>query len=335
MLDIYTRIMAAVGNNTPQQKQRERLMNEISLILNDYDYTPKTRDLVVYERDDMEAVKTFIGVKKVEGRTDGTLRTYLQGLRMLKTMVNGKNLLKLTTNEIRYVIAYGMTHNGWSAVGANCYRRPWSSFYKWAHEEGLIEKNPMVSVKKVKEEKHVRQPFSEEEMERLRAVNKPLRDRALLECLFSTAARVSELSNLKRSDLDLENDCAKVMGKGRKERTVYFNTKSSFWLKRYLATRKDDNPYVFVSLIGKITTKTGRLNCSGIEIKCREWGKTAGITNVHPHRFRHTAATMALRRGMPIEQVRMMLGHESIETTLIYAKTNDYSLKENHKKFMS
>ena len=157
----------------------------------------------------------------------------------------------------------------------------------------------------------------------------------MLEFFFSTACRVAEVAALQLDDVNLPEQCAKVMGKGRKERIVYLNAKAMLYLKEYLAKRTDNCPALFVGHANANPQKPYPLKISGFEIILRELGRRAGVKNVHPHRFRHTAATYALRRGMPIEQVQQMLGHEKIETTLIYAKVNTASLKANHAKYVN
>ena len=253
---------------------------------------------------------------------------------MLRRMID-KPISKITSNDIRCVLARGIGQKGWTAVNANNYRRIWSSFFTWSFNEKQIEDNPMIHIKPIKGEKHVRMPFSEEEMERLRNSCQDIRERAMLEFFFSTACRVAEVASLQLSEVNLPEQCAKVMGKGRKERIVYLNAKAMLYLKEYLESRTDNCPSLFIGYAHQSKKQPRPLSISGFEIILRELGKRAGVKNVHPHRFRHTAATYALRRGMPIEQVQQMLGHEKIETTLIYAKINTASLKANHAKFLN
>jgi site-specific recombinase XerD len=334
MLDIYSRVQLLAGQTIDDRMKRDEFLRNFSLILKDYAITEQTGAIVPYDHSDIELFKTFLGVKAVEGCTRGTLRAYSTGIRMLRRMIE-KPLTKITANDIRCVLAIGIARNGWTAVNANNYRRQWSAFFTWAFNEKQIEDNPMIHVKPIKGEKHVRMPFSEEEMERLRNACRTIRERAMLEFFFSTACRVAEVATLNLSALNLPEQCAKVMGKGRKERLVYLNAKAMLYLKQYLNSRTDNCPALFVGTPNNSKKKIVPLKISGFEIILREIGKRAGVHHVHPHRFRHTAATYALRRGMPIEQVQQMLGHEKIETTLIYAKINTASLKANHAKFLN
>lgn len=334
MLDIYSRVQLLAGKTIEDELKRDEFLRSFSLILKDYSITEQSTDIVPYDVSDVEIFRTFLGVKAVEGCTPATLRAYSGGIKTLKKMTE-KPLTKITANDIRCVIAKGIAWHKWTAVNANNLRRQWSAFFTWAFNEKQIPDNPMIHVKPIKGEKHVRMPFSEEEMERLRNACRDIRERAMLEFLFSTACRVTEVAELKLTDLNLPEQCAKVMGKGRKERIVYLNAKAMLYLKQYLSGRTDNCPAVFVGKKYGSGKTIYPLKRSGYEIVLRELGHRAGVNNVHPHRFRHTAATYALRRGMPIEQVQQMLGHEKIETTLIYAKINTSSLKANHAKYVN
>jgi len=334
MLDIFTRISQVAGVAIPDRGKRDEFLRNISLILKDYTITGVSTDLVVYGQADMDLFMTFIGIKAVEGCTPSTLKNYTYSIKVLKTLVP-KSLGQITSNDIRCALAIGMARRGWTAMAANNYRRSWSSFFTWAFNEKQIEDNPMLHVKAIKGEKKVRMPFSEEEMEMLRGATTDIRERAILEFLFSTACRVSEVATLTLPDVNLHEHTAKVMGKGQKERIVYLNAKAMLYLGKYLDTRKDDCPAVFVGKRHNSKKEIFPIGITQIESILRNLGRRAGVKNVHPHRFRHTAATTALRRGMPIEQVQQMLGHEKIDTTLIYAKINTASLKANHEKYLS
>ena len=187
----------------------------------------------------------------------------------------------------------------------------------------------MNKIKGIRVEKRIKKPFKDVELERLRyKASDNIRLTALLEMLISTGCRISEVSSMNRNDL--EGDEIIVYGKGKKERTVYLNAKAKLALERYLATREDENKAMFVS----IDKPHDRLKVSQMGKEIRELGKSCGVNDTHPHRFRRTSATMALNRGMPIEQVQLMLGHESIETTTLYAISAQEAVKANHKKYV-
>lgn len=334
MFDIYSRVSVLASEVIQDQEKLDKFLAKFSLIIKDYSITEMTKEVVLYDNADEEACKMFLGVKAVEGRAEGTLYNYEMSLRALKRIIQ-KSILKATPNDIRCVLAYGIGRLGWKQINADNYRRYWSSFYTWACNEDLIEKNPMRQVKPIKGIRKVRMPFTEEEMERIRDATETVRERALIEFLFSTACRVSEVTSLKLTDCDFTEKTAKVLGKGRKERIVFLNSKALLYLKKYLETRTDNCNSLFINEGYQHRKRPIGIKNSGIELIIRNVGKRAGIENVHPHRFRHTAATYALRRGMPVEQVQQMLGHEKVDTTLIYAKVDKESLKMNHYKYLN
>lgn len=330
MIDIYSRISMLCVKYFEDNKQAEEFMRDVSLILNDYSISAKSTALAIIDNTDLEVIKMFLGVKSIEGKSKKTLSQYANSLKMLKTILNNKNLLKVGTNEIRYALAVGMQSRKWGAVVADNYRRYWSSFYNFAEAENYIEKSPIRAVKQVKGEKRERKPLTDADIEKLRINCKSLRNRALLEFFLSTGCRVSEGASLQLKNLDLINKTALVMGKGKKERTVYITDQARVYIERYLKSRKDDVPFLFVSEKAPYE----KLGASGIEVMFKQLGEKSGVERPHPHRFRHTMATKALLRGMPVEQVKEMLGHEKLDTTMIYAKVNQNQLRNSHEKFL-
>ena len=157
-----------------------------------------------------------------------------------------------------------------------------------------------------------------------------VRDLAIIDMLASTGIRVGELVKLNRNDVDFENRECIVLGKGNKQRRVYFDARTKIHLQNYLKSRIDDNDALFVSL----QKPFNRLLISGVEIRLRELGKKLELNKVHPHKFRRTLATMAIDKGMPIEQVQQLLGHQSVDTTLQYAMVNQNNVKLSHHRFI-
>ena len=211
-----------------------------------------------------------------------------------------------------------------------------SSFFTWCHDEEFLPRNIMKRVDKIKVEKKVKKPFTEEEMERLRTFAKTDRDKAIIEFLYSTGCRVSEMVALNRDDIDYESREVTVLGKGNKQRKVFLSYRCIAALQSYQSKRLDKDPALFVSMPSNRFPHrdSQRLLASGVEIMIRTTGKRAGIDKAHPHRIRRTAATFALRRGMPIEQVSKMLGHEDLKTTTIYANSTLDEVKASHDKFI-
>jgi len=196
--------------------------------------------------------------------------------------------------------------------------------------EDYIQKSPCRRIHKVRTGKTVKEVYSDETIELIKQSITNKRDLAIIEILMSTGIRVGELVKLNILDIDFENKECVVLGKGNKQRKVYFDAKTKIHLKQYLDSRRDDNPALFVSLLKPYN----RLEISGVEIMLRKIGRKIGADKVHPHKFRRTLATKAIDKGMPIEQVQHLLGHAKIDTTLEYAMVDDSNVKISHKKFL-
>lgn len=315
-------------------------------VTNKYDIQTSCTDLVIVDNSDIEIMKKFIVSKKLEGLSDRTLKVYSYELKRFYDFLNHqKSIIDVTPDDIRCYLADGTLNKNWTGAQCNNIRRYLSAFYTWLVDEEYITRNPIRKINKIKTPKNIRVPFTDIEVEKMRehiceanyrwcAEEQTLRDRAIFEVLLSTGCRVSELCNMKIGDIDFRKNEAKVIGKGNKERVVFFNEKAIFHLKKYLDFRdehKENTDNVFYTVAK--SNRKAPLKVSGVEILIRDLGRACGV-EAFPHKFRHTSATTALRRGMPIEQVRIMLGHENIDTTLIYAQSNIEDVKHNHTKFM-
>lgn len=308
-----------------QSKIRDVLM----LILNDYSISKKT-DVLANATDNLKlkALQMFFVSKKVEGCTDNTLKYYSTILKGFFNIIEVQ-LDEITANDIRFYLAKRSTDSKISKASQDNELRVLKSFFKFCVSEDYIIKNPTSSIKPVKKEKRVKKAFSEIEIEKIRESCDNLRDKAIVEVLYSTGVRVSELSQMDKNDL--KGDEIVVFGKGEKERIVFLNAKSQLFLNQYLKSRTDNNFAMFVSL--KKPFK--RMSKGAIEVRIRKIGEKAQVAKCYPHRFRRTTATYALNRGMPIEQVSQMLGHEDIETTTIYARSEMENVKSSHKKYVT
>lgn len=297
------------------------------IVLNDYDISAKSTEITLVNNDKRQkAIQMFIVTKKVEGCTENTIHYYMGVLRRFFNEIN-RSLEEITADQIKYYLAIRSTRDKLSKTSQDNELRVLKSFFKWCSGEEYIKRNPTENIKAVKKEKRIKKPFSETELELLREKAGNKRDRAIVEVLYSTGVRVSELC---RMDIgDITNDEIVVFGKGEKERTVYLNTRAKMAIAEYLKTREDNENALF---IGERTKK--RLNKGGVEQMVRKLGKSAGVSNCHPHRFRRTAGTIALNRGMPLEQVQQMLGHEDIATTTIYARSEERNVKASHGKYI-
>lgn len=309
----------------------KRLKNLMWIELNSFSMIRiKDTDLVVRDETFNEnAVRMFIVAKTVQGCTKRTIEYYRNVIRQFLTFLSNKPVNEITTNDIRYFFAVKKERDGNKDTNINNMRRVLSSFFGWLFEEEYIPKNPIIKIKGIRVERRIKKPFKDIELEKLRyGASEDIRLTAILEVLLSTGCRISEVSGMNRKDLD--GDEIVVYGKGKKERTVYLNAKARLALGHYLETRTDNQEPMFVSK----DQPHSRLLTSGMGMEIRELGRRCGVNDTHPHRFRRTSATLALNRGMPIDQVQIMLGHESIETTTIYAVSAQEAVKANHKKYV-
>jgi Site-specific recombinase XerD len=238
---------------------------------------------------------------------------------------------KVTTDEIRGYLANYQTINNCSKVTIDNVRRNISSFFTWLEEEDYIIKSPMRRIHKIKTVKMVKEIISDEEIEKLRDSCDNLRDLAIIDLLYSTGIRIGELVRLNIDDINFEERECVVLGKGDKERKVYFDAKTKIHLQGYINNRSDNNQALFVTL----DAPYDRLKISGVEIRLRSLGRELGINKIHPHKFRRTMATRAIDKGMPIEQVQRLLGHSQIDTTMHYAIVNQTNVKVSHRKFIA
>lgn len=276
-----------------------------------------------------ELIDIFLSAKRVEGCSDKSMHYYRSTLNNAIRKI-GKNIRHITTDDLRsYLNDYQLT-SGATKVTVDNIRRILSSFFSWLEDEDYIVKSPVRRIHKVKVGKTVKETYSDEALEQMRDHCEGIRDLALIDLLASTGMRVGELVKLNRNDIDFENRECIVTGKGDKQRRVYFDARTKIHLQRYLAGRIDDNPALFVSLLAPYD----RLQISGVEIRLRRLGRELNIPKVHPHKFRRTLATMAIDKGMPIEQVQHLLGHQSLDTTLQYAMVNQTNVKMSHRKFI-
>ena len=301
--------------------------------------------------DDNELIQRFLIQKKIDGLSKRTIDYYRVTLEKWLHFYIKKSVLEWTRDDVRMHFARRMIdYPDVSKVTINNDRRNFSSFFTWLMDEGYLRNgNPMKAMKKIKVDKVIKEPIPDDQIEVMRdklaekkSANKVgtkmwlkvVRDQAIFEFLLTTGCRIGELTTAKLKDLDLERKEIKVFGKGAKERVCYLNTLSVLRMQQWLDARKNiENEYIFVA-VDKTKGKHQRLKISGVEIAIRRLGRECGFENIHPHRFRRTAATTALRKGMPIEQVQLMLGHEQIDTTMIYAKTDTKNVKYSHDKYM-
>ena len=314
-VNIIMHRMANVLDNM-QLAQLKRVLDELS---ND----------VFEDIDSKDILQRFIDTKKLEGCSPKTLIQYRRAIEKLINDIK-KNIRTVTTDELREYLTNYYQNSNCSKVSIDNMRRIFSSFFNWLEDENYILKSPVRRIHEIKSMAPVKAVYSDDEMELLRDNCVNIRDLALIDLLASTGMRIGELVRLNRNDIDFyERECI-VLGKGDKERIVYFDVRTKLHLQEYLNSRHDDNAALFVSLRSPHT----RLTINGIEFLVRRLGRSVGIKKCHPHNFRRTMATMAIDKGMPIEQVQKLLGHEKIDTTLHYAMVKQSNVKNAHRKYI-
>ncbi len=278
---------------------------------------------------DTVLVDSFIAAKRLEGCSDRTLIFYRNTIDKMLNSIE-KNIKAITTDDLRSYLSDYQNSNMVSKVTIDNIRRNLSSFFSWLEDENYILKSPVRRIHRVKAMTSVKETYSDEDLERLRDNCTEIRDLALIDILASTGMRVGELVRLNRADINFnERECV-VFGKGDKERIVYFDARTKIHLQNYLNERNDTNPALFVGL--KMPFE--RLEIGGVETRLKKLGKELAIDKVHPHKFRRTMATTAIDKGMPIEQVQKLLGHEKIDTTLHYAMVKQSNVKNAHRKYI-
>ena len=314
--------MASILNNEQKEKLKEVLLYTFYNI----EVTSIKDELV---EDTTDYTKMFIAAKRIEGCSERTLNYYET---TIKTMVDklSKKVNSIETEDLRNYLSEYQAKNNCSKVTIDNVRRILSSFFAWLEDEDYIMKSPVRRIHKVKATQTVKETYTDEELEEMRDACVEIRDLAMIDFLASTGVRVGELVNLDRVDIDMQERSCVVLGKGGKEREVYFDARTKIHLQNYLNSRIDNNPALFVSLLRPYD----RLKISGVEIRLRELGKRINIKKIHPHKFRRTMATRAIDKGMPIEQVQVLLGHRKIDTTLQYAMVNQNNVRNSHKKFI-
>ena len=271
----------------------------------------------------------FLAAKKVEGCSQKTLRYYEDTLTRALTTLN-KSVPQIESSDLRQYLNDYESMRRTSKVTIDNIRRIMSSFFSWLEDEDYIVKSPVRRIHRVKTAQLAKETLSDEELETLRDACESKRDLAVVDLLASTGMRIGELVRLDVADVNLQERECIVTGKGNKQRPVYFDARAKLHLVEYLETRADNNPALFVSL----DSKAKRITVSGVELRLRNLGKKAGVSRVHPHKFRRTLATHAIDKGMPIEQVQKLLGHAKIDTTMHYAMVNQCNVKASHRKYL-
>ena len=309
-------------NNAQTEKLQEVLLH----ILWDYDISLSNGKT---EEQEQDLLALFIAAKRIEGCSEKSLKYYQATIQAMLDDI-GKPIKEIVTEDIRQYLTKYQRERQSSRVTIDNIRRILSSFFSWLEDEDYILKSPVRRIHKVKTASNIKETYSDEALELMRDSCAEIRDLAMIDLLASTGMRVGEMVLLNRDDVDFtERECV-VFGKGDKERMVYFDARTKLHLQTYLESRSDDNPALIVSLKSPFT----RLSIGGVESRLRELGRQLGVPKVHPHKFRRTLATMAIDKGMPIEQLQQLLGHKRIDTTLQYAMVKQSNVKLAHRKYI-
>lgn len=313
--------------NSLQPAQIERLQTVLKDAFRGYEIREKKE---IAETGWREYLEIYLARKRTDGKSEGTIKQYRLHLEMVLKCLK-KDIQQITEDDLLLYLDSYRQNRGVSNLYIDHIRLVFSSFFGWLQRKRYIQGNPAAGLEPIKYRKTVKKPFSAAQLEQLRCQCQTERDLAIMELLYSTGVRVSELVSLNREEISFQTSDVIVLGKGNKERETYLNAKAHVHLRQYLDSRTDDNPALFVGL----RQPAERLSIAAIEDILRKVGKRAGIDKVHPHRFRRTAATDLLNMGMPIEQVKEFLGHSKLDTTMIYCTVSQENVRFSHKKFMN
>ena len=318
--------------------QLEKLNNVLYINFHGVEVMEQCTELIATGTDGDEAkIRMFVASKKAVNRQENTLRQYTREICNMLTFL-GKRLEDITGMDLRYY--YGIMreqrHIKMSTMQTRLHYH--SSFWDFMITEEMVHSNPVKRVGLLKLEKTIKKPYSSEDMESLRSNCIELRDRAIVEFLYSTGIRVSELVSLNVGDIEMGKQELIVYGKGSKERKTYLTDSAKFYLRRYLQVRCKDEGITIedlqaLPLFVTLDRPHNRLTVAGIQYMLRQLGERSKVKNVHPHRFCRTIATDLLNRGMPIEQVKEFLGHEKLDTTMIYCTVQQECVQASHRKF--
>ena len=326
-MDVRSKIVDQVLESLPELSAdlREKIERTLLTSLQNYEVQERCTEVAVHDNTNIGLVRKFIATKKLEGKSERTLRRYQPELEKLVYFLD-KRLYEVSSYDLRLYLSLYKEQRKISNRTLENMRKTISTFFGWLHDEGVITQNPARAVKQIKYDKIVRKPFSAVDREKLKNACCQLRDLALTEFLYASGLRVSEVISLDRSSIDFITREATVIGKGGKERRFYLSEVCAEYLRQYLNSRYDDNVALFVG------TKSPyrRLTKEGVEYIVKDLGKKAGVSNVHPHRFRRTLATDLVRKGVPIQDVAQILGHSDLRTTQVYVALDQSTVKYHY-----
>lgn len=292
----------------------------------DYEITERCTDLIPVDSPNEKILKRYCACLRLDGKSENTIYQYLRTCTRLGDCIR-KPFTEMGTYDVRYFLACEKDR-GISGRTVENTRSHLSAFFQWLTNEEIITKNPLAKIKPIKYSDVAKHPFSDTDIDALRGACRNDRERAIIELLLSSGIRVSELTDLNKEDIDFRELSVHVRhGKGDKERLTYTTTVAAKYIESYLAGRKDGAPFLIVNRSNE------PLSTSGVRHILKRISKRAGVHNVHPHRFRRTFATGLAARGMDVQDIQVLLGHESIETTIYYVCTSDRKVLTSYRRF--
>jgi len=303
------------------------LKNALDIALHPYDITAEETSVIIYDDFNIRILKQYLGILRIVGKSSETIVRYHLVLSMMLESTQ-KNIKDITTNDLRYYLAWYQETREVSGTTLDGMRRVISAFFSWLESEDYILKSPARRVARIKKDTTQESEFKESELELLGMACTHIRDRAILEFMYSTAARVSEVAKANISDIDFQNKSIVLHGKGGKDRITYFTDKTAMYLQKYLETRTDNEDALFLSL----KSPKNRVTKNGIEQMVSKLGAAANVSGVHPHRFRVTRITILVNRGMPLQHVQEIAGHSDINTTRMYYRSNNERVRYEYMK---
>lgn len=327
--DLIRTILISMSNCLTQD-QIDELKMQLHIKLNNYEIVEKQYEIMPYSNSDFGLLRKFLEAKVASGKSRNTVKIYESNIKNM-ILALGKQIRDIDSDDIQNYLYRYQIERKVSKVTIRNLRANFNSFFAWLRRNGKITSNPMDLIEYIKLDEIIKSPFTDEQLIKLKDNCTNIRDLALIDFLNSTMVRVGEVYKLNKTDIDFnERECI-VLGKGNKERVVFFDGDAKIHLQQYLNSRKDNNPALFVWN----NKKAERISINGIQSILKRIGKMSCVEKVHPHRFRRTGATRSLEKGMPLEQIKELLGHSRIDTTLIYAKTNHKIIKMTYQRITS
>jgi site-specific recombinase XerD len=309
------------------------VLQELQVFTSNYDISQRETHVVPYQSNIPDCYRVYMVAKKIEGMSPESMKTYNFYLTDFFEHIN-QPFEQVTTNDIRIYLYETQKRTGISNRTLDGKRLVINTFMDWCWKEGYIPNNPCASIKPIKFEEKPREPLSNMELEIVRDACENYRDKAMIELFYSTGCRLSEMVNLKISDIDFASKEVHLFGKGSKHRTSYLNAKAEYMLKKYFELERPKES-ISDSVFVIFRKPYNGMQKGSIYARVKAIQKRSGIErSLFPHLLRHTMATDALNRGMNVAEVKEILGHEKLDTTMIYAKISHDSVKFNHKRYI-